>query len=599
MSAERPYPLRQMHSVRVRISGHRARKYVHCHESLSVVQLLLHPPADGVEDHDSHNLYHGKERMRYSMDPVPAETLMQPPHDGTVANLLQRSTDLFPDRVALEHAGETVTYREFTNRVQRIAGGLSEYGLDPNDRIGVYLPNGIDFCATLWACVHAGIVVSPLNPQYRRREIEHQLSHSDAQAVVVGPSGAEHACPVVNDLGIDVIGAGLDTDTTLVGLTERGDTTTVERGDDDILLQPYTSGTTGQPKGVLLTHKNFRVQIVNSVASYTAGPVRGDALTVLPLYHVTGLLGMMSALCTGRTMHLLRPDQWDPDLVLETLAEHDVPAFIGVATMFTDLLEAYDPEQHDLTTLGRVGQGGDKLSEPVHERFEAEFDVAVSEGYGLTETTAATHAVRASTLGDRVGSVGQPIGHTRSKIIDEDGEEVSVGEKGELVLKGPQMMAGYYQDEVSTREAFTEDGYFRTGDIAYCDPDNYHYIVGREKEMILSAGYNVYPSEVERALYDHPAINETAVFGLADKRRGETIAAAVTLTEDTTLTVDEIKSYVLDELAPYKHPRVVEILDTLPKTGSGKVKKTILQKKFAEKYDRERPMDTEPESHTE
>lgn len=515
------------------------------------------------------------------MEPVPADTLMQQPYDGNIANLLCRPTELFPDKIALEYAGETIAYEGFTDRCKRIAGGLHRSGFTPGDRLGIYLPNGIDFCAVVWACIHAGVVATPLNPQYRRREIEYQLDHADAEAVVVGPDGAEHARPVANNLGIDVIRVGTDGNATLDELATRGEPILTDQSDDDVLLQPYTSGTTGRPKGVLLTHNNFRVQIVDSIASYTAGPVQGDCLIVLPMYHVTGLLQMMAALCTGRTLHLLRPDQWDPDLVLETLAEYDVPAFVGVATMFSDLLEAYDPETHDLSTLLRAGQGGDKLPEPVHEWFETEIDVAVSEGYGLTETTAGTHTVRAATLGDRVGSVGQPVGHVHSKIIDGDGNEVCEGEEGELVLKGPQVMKGYYEDKEATDRTFTDDGYFRTGDVAYRDADNYYYIVGREKDMILTGGYNVYPSEIERTLYDHPEIHEAAVFGLPDERRGETVAAAVTLTEGSVLAPEEITEYVLKEHAPYKHPRIVEVVDELPTTGSGKIRKTVLRERYA------------------
>ncbi|MFC6767071.1 class I adenylate-forming enzyme family protein, partial [Natrinema soli] len=359
-----------------------------------------------------------------------------------------------------------------------------------------------------------------------------------------------------------------------------GDAAVADREDDDALLQPYTSGTTGQPKGVLLTHRNFRVQIAQSVSSYSAGPIEGDGIIVLPMYHITGLLGMMASLCAGRTLHLLRPDQWDPELVLEKLDEHDIPSFVGVAAMFVDLLEAHDPDEYDLSTLIKAGQGGDKLPKPTQERFEEAFDVPLTEGYGLTETTATSHTIRWSSLGNRPGSVGQPVGHTRSKVVDEDGNELGPGEEGEILIAGPQVMKGYYENPEANDEVFTDDGYFRTGDIGTRDADNYYYIRGREKEMILTAGYNVYPREVENLLYEHPDIHEAAVFGVPDERRGETVAAAVTSTPDAALTADDVEEYVLGELAPYKHPRVVEIRRDLPKTGSGKIRKTILREEF-------------------
>jgi len=520
------------------------------------------------------------------MDPVPAEILRRPPHDGSIANLLTRTVEEFPDRTAVAHGDETLTYAAFGDRVRRIAGGLHDLGLEPGDRVVVHLPNGVAYCESVWACVHAGIVASPSNPQYRRRELEYQLDHSDARAVITSEAGAEYAVPVAEEFGIDVVTVG-DTDhPSLDDLAARGDPTLVERDDEDVVLQPYTSGTTGKPKGVLHTHRNYRVQLVQSIASYTAGPVRGDSLVVLPMFHLTGNNQMLAALTTGRTLRILRADEWDPEEALDTIEAHDVPAFGGVATMFIDLLEAYreDPDRWDLSTFVRAGQGGTKLPEPVHEEFEEVFDVSVTEGYGLTETTAATHTVTSSTLGDKIGSVGQPVGHLRSKLVDpETGEELGNGEEGELLVTGPQVMKGYYENPEANEEAFTDDGWFRTGDIAERDRDNYYYIKGREKDMILAGGYNVYPAEVEGVLYDHPEVHEAAVVGIPDERKGETVAAAVSLVEGADLTPDAVRDYVLEELAPYKHPRVVEIVDELPKTGSGKIRKVDVQNDLAER----------------
>jgi len=515
------------------------------------------------------------------MEPVRAEELLSPPNDGSVANLVARAVREFPDRLAVEHDGETRTYAELDARVRAIADGLSARA-DPGDRVGLYLPNGVAFAEGLLACLHAGVVATPLNPQYRRREIDYQLDHSDSVAVLTDGPGEEHVAPVAEEVGVEVISADPESEhATFDDLAAGGGDRLVERADDDVLLQPYTSGTTGDPKGVLLTHRNFRVQIVDSVTRYTAGPVEGDVLIVLPMYHITGLLVLLAGLSAGRTVRLLRPDQWDPDLVLRELDEHDVPAFTGVAAMFTDLIEVYeaDPDAYDLSSLWRAGQGGDKLSRTVHERFEELFDVPLSEGYGLTETTATTHAVRVSTLGDKLGSVGQPVGHTDSKVVDRDGEQVPVGEEGEILIRGPQVMAGYYDDPEATDEAFTDDGYFRSGDRGSRDWDNYYYVHGREKEMILTAGYNVYPAEVEEVLYDHPSVGEAAVFALPHERRGETVAAAVTPAHgaETDPDPDEIKEYVLSELASYKHPRTVLVLPELPRTGSGKVQKRYLR----------------------
>ncbi|WP_408959741.1 class I adenylate-forming enzyme family protein [Natrinema sp. 74] len=518
------------------------------------------------------------------LDVVPAETLFAAPYDGNVAHLLERAVADQPETIAIEHAGEMITYRDFGDRVAQFADSLRELGLEAGDRVGLYMPNGIPFCTAVWACCHAGIIASPLNPEYRRREIAYQLEHADAEAVLVEGEPDDHVVEAVADLETDIVSATAGGD--FRSLPDLGaadaDPAIVDREDDDVLLQPYTSGTTGKPKGVLLTHRNFRVQIAQSVSSYSAGPIEGDGIIVLPMYHITGMIQMMASLCAGRTLHLLRPDQWDPELVLEKLDEHDIPAFTGVAAMFVDLLEAHDPDEYDLSTLIKAGQGGDKLPKPTQERFEEAFDVPLSEGYGLTETTATSHTIRWSSLGNRPGSVGQPVGHTRSKVVDEEGNELGAGEEGEILIAGSQVMKGYYKNPEANEAAFTEDGYFRTGDIGMRDEDNYYYIKGREKEMILTAGYNVYPREVEDLLYEHPDIHEAAVFGLPDERRGETVAAAITPTEGVELTDDDVEEYVLGELAPYKHPRVVEIRSELPKTGSGKIRKTALRDEFAE-----------------
>ncbi|APX96410.1 class I adenylate-forming enzyme family protein [Natronorubrum daqingense] len=519
---------------------------------------------------------------------VPAASLFEPPYDGNIAKLLDRAVAEQPEQIAIEHAGETVTYREFSRLVETYTRGLRGLGIEPDDRLCLYMPNGIAFSAVVWACVRGGIVASPLNPAYRRREIEYQVDHADAKAVVVAGEASEHVVDALGGLEAEIVSTSADADhTSLPSVAEGGDDgngNLVERSDDDVLLQPYTSGTTGDPKGVLLTHRNFRVQIATSVSNYSASPIQGDSLIILPMYHITGLLQMLSSLCSGRTLHLLRPDQWDPERVLELIDEHDIPAFIGVATMFSDLLEAYDPEKHGLEALQRAGQGGDKLPKPVQEAFEERIGVTLSEGYGLTETTATTHTIRWSTLGNRPGSVGQPAGHTRSKIVDENDEPVGTGEEGELLIDGPQVMAGYYKNPEANEAVFTDDGYFRSGDIASRDDDNYYYIKGREKEMILTAGYNVYPREIEDTLYDHPGVLEAAVFGVPDERRGETVAAAVVPTNGASITDEEIEEYVLGELAPYKHPRYVEVRDELPKTGSGKVQKTVLREEFGREY---------------
>ena len=488
------------------------------------------------------------------------------------------------DAPAIKTDERTITHVELRDRSARFAGGLADLGLEPDDRLLVYVPNCPEFIIALFGGLKAGTPVSPANPQYRARELEHQLTDSGAAAIVTHESLVDVVTETLERADADpiviTVGGGRDDHVAFEAVD--GEPRCVERGDDDVATQLYTSGTTGKPKGVLSTHRNLRAQAFVGLDTGVDDPDDERVLVFLPLYHTTGVYHCTwQPLVNGGRVYLRDPANWDPEDAMAAIEEREITSFTGVTAMYVDMINDESFGEYDLSSLESVGEGGAKMSVTVQERFESVADVDMYEGYGLTETSGATHAGQGSTFGPRLGTVGQPFRMIDCKIVDESGDEVPVGEEGELLVRGPIVMKGYHDLPEKTADAFDDHGYFRTGDIARRDEDNYYEIVDRANDVIVTSGYNVYPSEVEDLLREHEAIADVAVVGVPDERRNEVPKAFVVPVSGVTVgddvTAAEIKEFALDELAAYKHPRRIEFVDELPRTASGKVRKVELE----------------------
>ncbi|QLK25474.1 acyl--CoA ligase [Natrinema zhouii] len=509
---------------------------------------------------------------------------------GNVGKLFDQTAAQHGDAQAMEHHGRRWTHEEFRDWTAELAGALHDIGLEPGDRMLLFLPNCPQYLVASIGAFKAGIEISPVNPQYKRREVAYQMTDTDASAIVTHPA----LRPIVEqaledaDMTLEVItirSEDWDREPADHAFEElRGEPTLVDRADDDVALLPYTSGTTGDPKGVRLTHRNTRAQLMwpLTASNVDVDPEDVRSLTWLPLYHITGFTHTaLQPLVGGGRLYFRSALEWDAQECMQLIEDEGITHFVGVTTMYADMVESEDFGECDLTSLESASEGGAKLSTAVQEQFEETAGVDISEGYGLTETHGATHTQAGSTFGLQHGTIGQPLRMTDCKLVDESGDEVAPGEEGELVVRGPQVMTGYLNLPEATDRAFTENGYFRTGDIARRDGNNYYEIVDRKKHMINTAGYNVYPSELENLLLEHEAVADVAVVGVPDERRNEVPKAFVVPAEGvepgSDVTNEALKEFCLDEVASYKHPREIEFIEELPRTTSGKVQKYKLE----------------------
>ncbi|MGW5520459.1 long-chain-fatty-acid--CoA ligase [Nocardia africana] len=492
------------------------------------------------------------------------------PTPMNLPELLAGAIDRYPNRPALRFAETVLTYSEFGRQVSAVAGWLStEAGIRPGDRVVLLIENCFAFPIWYHGVLEAGGVVVPLNPLLRRSEIEYHVTDCGASLIAATDTALEEATAAVDRVGlVRVPGDGAPpTPPSARPLGHCG-----VASPDDVAVLLYTSGTTGRPKAAQLSHANLMSNAEMFARHFTCTS-EDVILGALPLFHTFGqTCGMNASITVGACLALI--SRFEPQTVFDHIRRNNVTIFEGVPTMYSMLLNAPGAQDAALDSLRLCASGGASLPVDVLESFEEKFGCIILEGYGLSETSPVASFNHRDAR--KPGSVGRPVEGVQMRVVDDAKKVCGVGEVGEIQIKGPNVMLGYWQRREASKEVMDEDGWFTSGDLGRVDDDGYFYIVDRKKDLIIRGGYNVYPREIEEVLYTHPDIIEAAVIGLPDHRLGEEIGAAIVLRDGAHCTADDVREFVRERVAPYKYPRHVWRLDTLPKGGSGKILKRAI-----------------------
>ena len=538
---------------------------------------------------------------------------------------LEVAATRFPDKAAYLFFGRALSFGELKAQAEAIAGWLQSVGVAAGERVAIFMQNCPQYAAAYYGILRANAVVVPVNPMNRAEEFKHYITDPQTRVVICTAdlaslvASANTALPEAQRLSqvlvtrytdampgeakggseIDpadapppAMDAWLRTDPGLpAGYLRWNDVLAMKLAPgphtakpDDLALLPYTSGTTGLPKGCMHTHRTL---MSNSVGGGQWGHASPEtvSLAVVPMFHITGMMyGVVGNVYTASTSVLL--PRWDRELAGRLISKYKVTHWTCIPTMIIDLFGSPNYRAFDLTSLVYLSGGGAAMPQAVAQRLQDEFNLTFAEGYGLTETAAPTHANPPERA--KLQCLGIPIFGVDSRVIDPVTlQELPVGEVGEIVSRGPMVFKGYWGHPEATKDAFIEiDGhsFFRTGDLGRMDEEGYFFMTDRLKRMINASGYKVWPAEVEMLLYKHPAVQEACIISARDAYRGETVKAVVVLRAEAKgkTTADDITNWARDNMAAYKVPKLVQFVDTLPKSGSGKVMWRLLQDREAE-----------------
>ncbi len=489
-----------------------------------------------------------------------------------LASFLARTAAERGERTALRLGEHRISYQSLNEASSRVAGLLDERGVEPGDRVGVMLGNTPDFAAVYYGVLRAGGVVVPMNPLLKAREVAFYLADSQSEVLFAAQPFGTQARAGAGEAGAQVVEVG---PTFLADLADHPVVdAVVDRDGSDTAVILYTSGTTGRPKGAELTHANLTRNA--EVTAETLLKLTPDDVIFggLPLFHSFGqTVTLNTAVRAGASVTML--PRFDPAAALATMAAHGVTVFAGVPTMYTALVATSAGSGFDPSNLRVCVSGGAALPVEVLHAFEKAYGCPILEGYGLSETSPVASFNHPDVV-RKPGSIGTPIAGVRMRVQDDDGREVPAGQVGEIAIAGHNIMKGYWQRPDATAAAIV-DGWFRTGDMGRVDEDGYFFIVDRKKDLIIRGGYNVYPREIEEVLYEHPAVAEAAVIGVPHPSLGEEVTAVVALKPGATDTPEDIRDFVKQQVAAYKYPRAVHVVDALPKGPTGKIlKRTIV-----------------------
>ncbi len=489
-----------------------------------------------------------------------------------LATVLTDSAQRDPGHVALRLDDMEVSYGLLDEGSVRLAAVLADRGLEPGDRVGIMLPNVPHFAVCYYGVLRAGGVVVPMNVLLKRREVAFYLGDSGAKLLFAWEGFADDANAGADEAGAEciVVKPG-EFEEMLAGVEPRREV--VDRDSDDTAVILYTSGTTGTPKGAELTHQNLTRNCEISRDMFGIG-AEAVTLGALPLFHSFGqTCGLNATIAAGGTLTLI--PRFDPGKALEIIQRDRVNVFEGVPTMYSAMLHLQGRDEFDTSTLELCVSGGSAMPVELMRGFEEAFHCKILEGYGLSESSPVASFNRPDRE-RKPGSIGIPIEGVEMKVVDDDGHDLPQGEVGEIVIRGHNIMKGYWNKPDETGETLL-DGWLHTGDMAKVDEDGYFFIVDRKKDLIIRGGYNVYPREIEEVLYEHPAVREAAVIGVKDDELGEEVAAAVALKDGEEASAQELREFVKEQVAAYKYPRQVWFVDELPKGPTGKILKREIE----------------------
>ncbi|HVL91370.1 MAG TPA: long-chain fatty acid--CoA ligase [Actinomycetota bacterium] len=498
------------------------------------------------------------------------------------SDFVRATAQRLPDKPAVLFQDLSITYRELDEEIDAVAAGLASLGVRPGDRVAVLVHNVPPFITAYYGVMRAGAVMVPINVMFTGEEIAHILTDSEARVVIAAEpfaplvDGVRHTAQMLEHLVVTGPRAPMGALTWGQFTTRSATPPKVDTKPGDLAVLGYTSGTTGKPKGAMLTHGNLLANLDQMSRVPLLQEAETDVvLLVLPLFHIYALnviLGL--TLKVGATAVLM--ERFDSVGSLEAIEKHKVTILFGAPPMFIAWVNTPGVERADLSSVRVAVSGAAALPAQVFEDFKRKTGVTIWEGYGLTETAP---GVTSNAMGDvaKAGSIGKALPGVEVRIIDEDGEDVEEGDPGEIAVRGTNVFGGYWRQPEESKGVFTEDGWFRTGDIGYADQDGYIFLIDRKKDLVIVSGFNVYPREIENVLYRHPKVAECAAIGIPHPYTGEAVKALVVLKEGELASEEELLDFCRRSLARFKLPEVIEFVRELPHLPTGKVAKRTLR----------------------